>query len=222
MFTRPDDLPDDTLRAALRDNWDFCATSLTYEAVGFGSHHWLAGDARGGRLFVTVDDLTDKLRSPDDTTDGAFGRLERAFIVALSLRQDAGLDFVVAPMPRADGRVMSCIAPRYSVVVHPYLDGHITGRDGAFAGAGDRREVLELLTALHAAHAQPPRADDFAVPLVADLTEAMGDTAAPWEAGPFGTRARDLLEAHAPAVPRCSAPMPSWLPQSAQGRIGWS
>ena len=200
MFTRPDDLPDDTLRAALRDNWDFCATSLTYEAVGFGSHHWLAGDARGGRLFVTVDDLTDKLRSPDDTTDAAFGRLERAFIVALSLRQDAGLDFVVAPMPRADGRVLSRIAPRYSVVVHPYLDGHITGRDGAFAQADDRHGVLELLTALHAAHAQPPRADDFAVPLVAHLTEAMGDTAAPWEAGPFGTRARDLLEAHAPAV----------------------
>jgi hypothetical protein len=82
VFTRPDDLPDDTLLAAMRDNWDFWATSLTYEAVGFGGHHWLAVDARGGRLFVTVDDLTDKLRSPDDTTDAAFGRLERAFIVA--------------------------------------------------------------------------------------------------------------------------------------------
>jgi hypothetical protein len=191
VLTRPDDLTDDSLRAALLDNWDFCATSLTYQAVGFGSHHWLAADARGGLLFVTVDELTGKLRSPDDTTDAAFGRLERAFVAALSLRQDAGLGFVVAPVPGADGRVLSRLAPRHSVVVHPYLDGHMTGRDGEFACAGDRREVLELLIALHAAHAQPPRADDFAVPLVAELSEAMGDTAA-WDSVLLAPPERDL------------------------------
>jgi len=29
--------------------------SLEYQAVGFGSHHWLATDAGGGRVFATVD-----------------------------------------------------------------------------------------------------------------------------------------------------------------------
>jgi hypothetical protein len=148
VFTRPDDLPDESLRAALRDYRDFCATSLTYQAVGFGSHHWLSADARGGLLFVTVDDLTGKVRGADDTTDAAFGRLERAFVAALSLRHDASPDFVVAAVPRADGRVLSRLTTRYSMEVHPYLDGHVTGRDGAFAGAGDRGEVLELLIAL--------------------------------------------------------------------------
>ncbi len=197
MFTRPADLADDSLRDVLHDDWGFCATSLTYQAVGFGSHHWLAADARGGRLFVTVDDLADKLRSPDDTTDAAFARLECAFTTALSLRQDAGLTFVVAPIPTGAGLALSRLRPRYSVAVHPHVEGRPTGRDGAFATPADRREVLDLLTALHAAHAQPPRADDFAVPLIADLAAAISRTGAPWRAGPYGMGARDLLAAHA-------------------------
>jgi aminoglycoside phosphotransferase (APT) family kinase protein len=57
--------------------------------------------------------------------------------------------------------------------------------------------VLDLLIALHAAHAEPPRADDFTVPRVAELMAAMEQTATPWRVGPYGTRARDLLATHA-------------------------
>ncbi len=197
MFTRPDDLRDDSLYAALRDHWDFRAASLRYQAVGFGSHHWLAADVRGALPFVTVDDLTDKLSTPIDTADLAFGRLERAFATALSLRQDAGLDFVVAPLPDVGGRVLARLGPRYSMLVHPYVQGRRTGHDGAFESPADRREVLDLLMALHAASAELPRADDFAVPLVADLAEAMAEVAAPWQGGPHGICARDLLARHA-------------------------
>jgi hypothetical protein len=197
VFTKPGDLADDSLRDVLHRDWNFSATSLTYQAVGFGSHHWQAADGRGSRLFVTVDDLADNLRSPDDTTDAAFARLERAFTTALSLRRDACLAFVVAPVPTDDGRVLSRLAPRYSVVVHPYVDGRRAGRDGAFATAADRRAVLDMLTALHSAHAEPPSADDFAVPLVASLAAAMRHVAAPWQDGPYGMRARDLLATHA-------------------------
>jgi hypothetical protein len=197
VFTRPEDLPDESLHDVLRVGWNFTATSVTYRAVGFGSHHWLATEAGGDRLFVTVDDLPARQRGPDDTMDAAFGRLERAFATALSLRRDAGLDFVVAPVPAADGRVLLRLSTLYSLVVHPYVEGRRTGRDGAFTRRADRREVLDLLIALHAARAEAPDADDFAVPLVADLRAAMGQTTAPWPAGPYGTRARDLLATNA-------------------------
>jgi hypothetical protein len=74
VFTRPDDLPEAVLAGALRDGWGFTPASLEYQAVGFGSHHWLATDARGGRVFATVDDLTARLRTRQDTADAAFGR----------------------------------------------------------------------------------------------------------------------------------------------------
>ncbi len=45
------------LRDVLRAGWNVAATSLTYQAVGFGSHHWLVDTKDGDRLFVTVDDL---------------------------------------------------------------------------------------------------------------------------------------------------------------------
>jgi spectinomycin phosphotransferase len=57
--------------------------------------------------------------------------------------------------------------------------------------------VLDLLKALHAARAEAPTADDFAVPRLAELTAAMGETAASWQLGPYGRRARDLLATHA-------------------------
>jgi hypothetical protein len=197
VLSQPADLAEDSIRAALRDGWRFSLTSLTYEAVGFGSHHWLAADADGNRLFVTVDDLAAKRRSSDDTTQAAFGRLESAFATALSLRRDAGLGFVVAPVPAADGRLLARVADRYSLIVHPYVAGCRTGRDGAFDTGTDRLEVLHMLIAVHAATAQRPRADDFTVPLAAELRAAMDQTTTPWQAGPYGTRARDLLARHA-------------------------
>ena len=104
MFTQPADLPEVLLSDALSDGWGFRAASLSYQAVGFGSHHWLAVDPGGLTLFVTVDDLSEKLRDGADTTDAVFGRLGQAFKSALSLRRDAGLDFVVAPLPATGGR----------------------------------------------------------------------------------------------------------------------
>ncbi len=88
---------------ALSDGWGFRPASLSYLTVGFGSHHWLAVDTGGLRLFVTVDDLSEKLPDDTDTTGAVFGRLSQAFESALSLRRDAGLDFVVAPLPATAG-----------------------------------------------------------------------------------------------------------------------
>ena len=197
MFTQPADLPEALLSDALSDGWGFRPASLSYQAVGFGSHHWLAVDPGGLKLFLTVDDLSEKLRGEADTTSAVFGRLGQAFESALSLRRDAGLDFVVAPLPAAGGRVLRRLTGRYSLVVHPYLAHRHSGQDGEFASSADRRAVLALLVRLHRAKAARPPADRFEIPGRAGLLAAMHSTGQPWQAGPYGTRSRDLLARHA-------------------------
>lgn len=192
------DLPEVLLSNALSEGWGFRPTSLTYQPVGFGSHHWLAADAGGLRLFVTVDDLSEKLRDDADTTSAVFGRLDQAFESALSLRRDAGLDFVVGPLPTTSGRVLRRLTDRYSLVVHPYLaDCCQTGQDGEFETSADRHAVLAMLIRLHSAKATRPPADTFEIPGRAALLAAMDSTAEPWQAGPYSTRSRDLLARHA-------------------------
>jgi hypothetical protein len=190
------------LTDALSEGWGFRRASLSYQAVGFGSHHWLAVDPGGLKLFVTVDDLREKLRDDADTTGAVFGRLGQAFESALSLRRDAGLDFVVAPLPDTGGRVLRRLTGRYSLVVHPYLADCHSGQDGGFESSADRHAALALLVRLHGVRlhgakvARPP-ADNFEVPGRAALLAAMHSTGEPWQAGPYGTRSRDLLARHA-------------------------
>jgi hypothetical protein len=197
VLTQPDDLAEGSICGVLQAGWGFTARSVEYQAVGFGSHHWLAADARGARLFVMVDDLSAKLRTVSDTTDAVFGRLDRAFSAALSLRADAGLEFVVAPVPAAGGQVLLRLQDRYSVVVHPFVAGRCAGEDGEFRTGEDRRTVLGLLTGLHGARAAAPDADDFVVPHRDELAMMMGQTGQRWDSGPYAERARDLLAARA-------------------------
>ncbi len=112
---------------------------------------------------------------------------------------------MVAPVPATDGRVLARLAAGYSLVVHPYVQHTHAGQDGAFDASADRMAVLDRLITLHGARAEPPETDDFAVPRVAELTAAMGQTAAPWRAGPYGPLARDLLAAHAADLTRLLA-----------------
>ena len=56
MFTRPTDLTDDEVAAAVVDHWASEPDEITYAPVGFGSHHWWV-TAGADRWFVTVDDL---------------------------------------------------------------------------------------------------------------------------------------------------------------------
>lgn len=203
MFTQPPDLAEETLRSALAGGWLFRPAALSYLPVGFGSHHWLAADFRGNRLFVTVDDLRASLSSRTDSTDAAFSRLERAFATALSLRRDCGLVFVAAPVPARDGRLLVRLQDRYSLVVHPYLDGEQAGAGSEFGTPAVRDAQVGMLAALHSARpAAPPRTDDFAVPNRDELTAALGQTGQPWVAGPYGERARNLLAAHAADLAR--------------------
>ena len=197
MLTQPADLPEDLLSHALAEGWGFRPASLSYQAVGFGSHHWLAVDSGGRKLFATVDDLSDKLHHDAETTNAVFARLSQAFESALSLRRDAGLEFVVAPLPAADGRVLRRLTDGYSLVVHPYLADCQSGHAGEFETSADRHAVLAMLVRLHSAKAILPPTETFEVPDRAALLAAMDSTGEPWQAGPYGTRTRDLLARHA-------------------------
>jgi len=197
VLTQPADFREDLLSDALAEGWGFRPASLSYQAVGFGSHHWLAVDSAGLQLFVTVDDLSDKLRDDADTTDAVFGRLEQAFESALSLRRDAGLEFVVAPLADADGRVLRRLTDSYSLVVHPYLVDCQSSEDGEFESSADRHAVLAMLVRLHRAKATRPPPENFEVPGRSALLAAVRSSGEPWRAGPYGTRCRDLLACHA-------------------------
>ena len=91
-------MPESAVADAVEQLWGFRAASMEYQAVGFGSHHWLAADAAGRPLFVTVDDLAAKLRKARDTTDAAFGRLAAAFATAHSRSTPPSLAFLARPL----------------------------------------------------------------------------------------------------------------------------
>lgn len=197
MFTEPDDLPSVALTGALHDLWGFTAASLEYQPVGFGSHHWLATDATGRRLFATADDLAAKRRTAHETADDAFDRLCRAFETARALRGEAGLHFVIAPLPTSAGRVAARLSERYSLAIHPYVSGSRAGQDLKFTNDGDRQAVVDMLIQIHRAQVGAPQVDDFAVPHLDALQAMIRRPGSAWRSGPYAQRAQKLLATHA-------------------------
>jgi spectinomycin phosphotransferase len=197
VFTEPDDLPKTILAGALQSHWRFTAVSVEYQPVGFGSHHWLATDGAGGRLFATANDLTAKRRTAQDTADDALDRLRHAFGTALALREEAGLDFVVAPLRTAAGPAVVRLSGRYSLVAHPYVTGTAAGEDGEFTHGGHRKDVVDLLIRLHGARAGGPRTDDFVVPRLDALQAVAPHSSEAWRGGPYAQPAQELLRTHA-------------------------
>jgi len=176
--------------------WGFRAASLEYQAVGFGSHHWLATDGTGMRQFTSVDDLASNIRAAGDTTGAAFARLTAAFETAHALRTRAGLSFVIAPVPTQSGQVVARLCDRYSLAVQPYVAGTRAG-DDEFTCDDDRHAVLDMLIQMHRVRVGRPCADDFIVPDLDTLDLMTTDPGEPWRSGPYARPAHDLLRTHA-------------------------
>jgi hypothetical protein len=205
VLTKPTDLADAEVRAAVRTAWGFWAKSLKYLPVGGGGHHWLATDGRGEQRFLTVTDLPAFVRSRNDTVEALLGRLRAAYLTALALREQAGLEFVIAPIRRHDDQPMNRFTKRYCMTVYRYLPGPHAGEDGQYRRANDRRAVLDLLVRLHRVRADEAIADDFVLPHREKLQEALDDSGRTWDGGPFGERARQLLRTHAADLERLTA-----------------
>jgi spectinomycin phosphotransferase len=202
--TEPPNFDRDALLSTL-GGWELSVTSLAYLPVGAGSHHYLAHDSNGGKWFVTVDQLLDKLFGMMGPTyvpwthvdlDAAFNVLNRAFRTTAVLR-DAGLEFVHGPVTRPDGEVLSRLDD-YGVSVFPFIDGISNGN------GPDRGCLLEAVGRLHrATEVLPlglPQRDTLVVPLRPRFMEALDDLGSAWTNGPYGEPARLLLRDRAGAI----------------------
>ncbi len=202
MHSEPRDLDRGALADALERHWSIGAGRLEYLPIGFGSHHWEAVAADGSRWFVSADDLRaghHAGRDPDDVLTV----LDRAFRTAAALRDEAVLEFVLAPIPSDGGTVLRRIDTRYAIRVEPFVDG-AAGESGEFERPDERRRMGTLLGRLHAASGSVPPGlpgrEDFALPGRGALEEAFALLDAPWGHGPFAEPARQLLRAHAGCV----------------------
>ena len=202
VHSEPRDLDRAALADALERHWSIGAARLDYLPIGFGSHHWEAVGADGSRWFVSADDLRaghHAGRAPDDV----FAMLDRAFRTAAALRDDAGLEFVLAPIPSGGGAVLRRLDARYAIRVEPFVDG-VAGEVGEFERPEDRRRMGTLLGRLHAASGSVPPA--FPVARTSRfrdgqaLEQALAQLDTPWDHGPFAEPARALLRAHAGGV----------------------
>ncbi|WP_052423553.1 aminoglycoside phosphotransferase family protein [Nonomuraea candida] len=192
MRDRPDDFDEALLRPALRA-WGIEAVRLDYAPVGFGDFHWIAAERTGRRWFVTVADVRRQ------TYDG----LRPAMETAATLREEAGLGFVVAPLRACDGSVLRRLdRHRHAMSVFPYEEGR-AGHFGDELPAGERARVIDLLAELHAT---PPPLSTPARPVEltgrAGLEQALDGPSSPWLGGPYSRPAQELIAAHAGTLRR--------------------
>ena len=184
MLSPPDNLGDADIRAALAEHWRASPRNLSYEAVGFGSHHWMTEEH-----FISVDAAED------------WSTLAAALRTATALRDDAGLGFVIAPIPTASGSLLEPATSEWIMHVYPRL----TIVDATQHGPHTDPTVVELVAKVHAATsiaAEHAGREDFSIWDRNDLEEALDDLDASWDTGPYGERARVLLAAHADDVRR--------------------
>jgi len=189
MKDRPEGVTDGDLAAALADGWGLDVRAVEYRPVGFGSYHWAVRTGSGG-LFVTVD-------AAQDRPAATLRRLDLAFRTALALHRDAGLDFVVAPVPSRGGAVVRPLGDRHTVAVFPLVEGE-AGDFGAHRPE-DRPQVLDLLVRLHAADVEAPRGE-LVLPGRGALEDALAAVDRPWTGGPHSEPARLLLAGRAAHV----------------------
>ncbi|MFD2765834.1 phosphotransferase [Micromonospora eburnea] len=161
--------------------------------MGFGSYHWSATDQHGSEWFVKVDDLG----FAEDGREEEFGRLGRSQGTALTLHRDAGLEFVLAPVPAEDGAPLWRLSSRYALSVFPMIAG-TAGEFGPHRRE-DLAEVTGFLAELHRATPAvahlAPRAE-LLLPGRDGLNAALADLGRPWTGGPHSEAARDLLTLH--------------------------
>ena len=184
MHERPADIRDSDVAVALARQWALTVQDLSYLPVGFGGYHWLAIDRTGSRWFVTVSDLAAPWL-PD---------LPTAMQTAAWLATEAGLEFVVAPVPTRAGQAVGSLDSRHALTLFPYVDA-APGRLDEPIGDSDRAAIIDLLARLHTAIPHgiqvPIRPLELASRVA--IEQALASLCGPWSGGPYAEPGRHLL-----------------------------
>ena len=110
------------------------------------------------------------------------------------LATQAGLGFVVAPVPTRAGQVVGSVDSRRALMLFPYLDA-ASGHFEDPIDDGDRAAIIDMLARLHTVIPQgiqvPTRPLELASRQVID--QALGSLGVPWTGGPYAEPGRDLL-----------------------------
>ena len=194
MRSLPADLVPERVGKALAGGWRLGDMSLVFMPVGGGGYHWKVTSEDGRVGFVTIDDLDGK-DWLGDTRDAVFAGLGRALGTAAALRDEAGLDFVVAPVAARGGEFVRRLDDRYAVSLFPFLDGSCYPF-GPFADAQLRSRALDMIAALHLSAAAVRDRAPRHVPRVSGRGDLDAFLRAPdrrWDGGPFSETARRLL-----------------------------
>ena len=193
MFTRPGDLSDDEVGAALARGWELDVRSVEHAPLGFGSHHWYVTTADGCRWFATADDLRTRRLGRDEPLTAPFDRVRSALRTARALCEH-GLGWVVAPSPAAGGEVVVALGDAYALSLHPRVEGRTFGW-GPYENPADRTAVLDRLVELHTTTGcrDVAAVDDLGRALVAGLRALLEDPGPPWHGGPFSRDAWRLV-----------------------------
>jgi spectinomycin phosphotransferase len=185
MHAPPADLSISELRAALVSGWRIETSSIAYAPVGFGSHHWTVVEPSSRRWFVTADAVAD--------SSTRLAELNAALRTAFTLRRDAGLEFVGAPVQRFDGGLLQT-SGRYAIAVFPYLD--VVTETSDYPAAA---RVVDLIVVLHAATPvveQIAGMDDFLLPGRWSVQRPLDSVHVDMPTGPYAAAFRDLLADH--------------------------
>ena len=184
MHERPAEISDSDVADALARQWALTVQNLSYLPVGFGGYHWLATDQAGSRWFVTVSDLAAPW-VPD---------LPAAMQTAAWLATEAGLEFVVAPVPTRAGQVVVTLDSPHALTLFPYLDA-APSRFEDPVDDGDRAAIIDMLARLHTAVPQGIQVPSQPLQLTARqaIDQAVASLGVPWTGGPYAEPGRDLL-----------------------------
>lgn len=194
MYAEPSGLDPRELERILSTRWRVDVADLRYEPVGFGTHHYVATDAKGVRWWVNVDDLpTKSWLGPN--ADDAFAELERCLATAVALRE-LGLEFVHAPCRCDTDDVLVRLSERFGVSVYAFIDGRSSDY-GEHSSDAERLLVLAALARMHSTNKQllpaVPRRDALEIPWRSSFLASLDDLGSPWGGGPFAEPARALL-----------------------------
>ncbi len=220
MFTRPDEISDASVIAALRDGWQVDAVAVDYLTAGFGSHHWVAHAADQTRWFLTVDNLATK-SFLGGSPSAAFDALRDAFATAHAL-QSCGLEWVVGPCVGTHDQLLSWLDPAFSIAVFPYVQGVAPA---AYDRDSERAGVVDLLAELHQCTDQvatQARRETFALPNRTDLEAAIASVQNRWTGGPYAEPARALLAQHVNGVRACLADYDRHAQEALREPSGWT